>query len=161
MKLKPKQKATISNWLSPESETYGNLYQSAIKAGFRSSYALNLSHLRPSWLSETMTNSQLEPQHIIQGVQQLAMAAPNSKSPDDTRLKAYETLAKITGMMNTQPTTIINNVQPILNGESMKNRPVQVESTHTVKDSANTPENSSTDSPDTPHVVSPLIPEDD
>lgn len=118
MKLKPKQRETISNWLDPNSPTYGNLYQSAIKAGFKRTYALNLSHLRPSWLSETLENAQLEAEHIKQGIQQLAMQAPDSRSPDDTRLKAYELLAKITGLIDSKHQTNVTLVQPILGAAS-------------------------------------------
>ena len=118
LKLKPKQKLTIGYWTSEDSETFGNLYQSAIKAGFSRSYALNLSHLRPSWLSETIENAQFEPKHIQQGIQNLAKNAPNSKSPDDTRLKAWELLAKITGMTDNKSSTTINIVKPILGGDT-------------------------------------------
>lgn len=118
-KLNPKQKQTISNWISESSETFGNLYQSALKAGFKRTYALNLTHLRPSWLSETLENAQFDPIHIKQGIQGLAISAPQSKSPDDTRLKAYETLAKIAGMLNNQQQVQVNIVQPILSGMSV------------------------------------------
>lgn len=116
-----RQRLFIENWISPESETFGNAYQSARRAGFSNSYALNITNLAPSWLSENIERLNLEQEHIKQGIQKLAINAPNSKSPDDTRLKAYETLAKITGMIDNKNTNITQvNVQPILGGQSMK-----------------------------------------
>lgn len=127
-KLKPKQKATLMNWLTPASETYGNLYASCIKAGFRPSYALNISHLKPSWLSESIEQVDFNPQHIKAGIQQLAIAAPNSRSPDDTRLKAYEMLGKITGIIDNKNGNTTNVfVQPILNGESVRKKVVEAD----------------------------------
>lgn len=123
-KLKPKQKAALENWLETGSETFGNLYASCIEAGFRPSYALNISHLRPSWLSEAIDQADFEAKHIKAGIQQLATAAPNSRSPDDTRLKAYELLGKITGIIdnkNGNTTNVI--VQPILGGRSKETNP--------------------------------------
>ena len=120
IKLKPKQKLTISNWLNPESETFGNLYQSAIKAGFARSYALNLTHLKPSWLSETLDQQVLEPEHLKQGVQKLATGKIDSRSVDDTRLKAFELLGRWAGMDNNNSGTTVNIVTPILGGDSTK-----------------------------------------
>lgn len=119
-KLNPKQRNTIENWINPKSETYGNLYKSAVKAGFRRSYALNLTSVKPEWLYETVDSIQLDPEHITQGVQALSMAAPDSRSPDDTRLKAYELLAKLKGMVDNKGQTTNVIVQPILGGASGK-----------------------------------------
>lgn len=119
-KLKPKQKLAIDNWLNPASQTFGNLYQSCIKAGFRPTYALNIAHLRPSWLSETINQIQLDTDHIKQGIQAIATAQNlDSRSPADTNLKAYELLAKMSGQIdnkNGNTTNIL--VQPILGGSS-------------------------------------------
>lgn len=127
-KLKPKQRETIKYWITPTSETYGNLYKSAVKAGFRPSYALNLTHLRPSWLSDTIEAAQLEPEHIRQGIQYMATKENiQSRSPDDTRLDAYELLAKISGMIDNKNGVTVNVVQPILNGQSVKPKQVEVD----------------------------------
>lgn len=119
-RLNPKQKKTINNWTDENSKSFGNLFESAVSAGFRPSYALKLSSNRPSWLSETV-RANFEPAQIKQALQNLAMSASNSRSPDDTRLKALEILAKVTGMIdNNKGSTTVNIVQPILNGESVK-----------------------------------------
>lgn len=119
LRLKPKQKLTIKYWTDEQSETFGNLYQSAVKAGFRRTYALKLLSNRPLWLSETVM-ANYEPAQIKQGIQNIAKAAPNSRSPDDTRLKAFELLGKIAGMIDTKGNTTNVIVQPILNGESTR-----------------------------------------
>ena len=119
IRLKPKQKKTLEYWTFETSETYGNLYASAVKAGFRPSYALNLTSLKPSWLYETM-GTVLEVEHIKQGIQNIAMSAPNSKSPDDTRLKAYETLARVHGMLDNKQQVNVTVVQPILDLDKLK-----------------------------------------
>lgn len=131
-RLKPKQRATLENWLKPDSETYGNLYQSCIKAGFRPSYALNISHLRPNWLSESIESIDFNHQHIKAGIQQLATQTTDpvdSRSPADTRLKAYEILAKITGMIDSKTNTTNVIVQPILGGQSQTPPKIKIDNT--------------------------------
>lgn len=121
VKLKPKQKLTIEYYFDRHSETFGNLYKSALKAGFRPSYALNIASNKPLWLSETVESTlKLEADHIIQGVQAIALGdSINSRSPDDTRLKAFETLGNWAGLSQQQQTNV-TIVQPILAGASYK-----------------------------------------
>lgn len=105
------------NWTDPAQSTFANAYKSALKAGYSDSYAKNITHLAPSWLSEYIERTQLTDEHIEAGVTALALEVKNSKSPDDTRLKAYELLARLRGMLNTNNTNITQvNVQPILGG---------------------------------------------
>ena len=121
IKLKPKQKLAISYWTDPESETFGNLYASCIKAQFRPSYALNITHLKPHWLSDTIDRMQLDPEHIKQGISRIATGKIDSRSVDDTRLKAYELLGRYAGMDNQGKGNVtVVNVQPILGGDSVK-----------------------------------------
>ena len=119
-KANAKHNLFMDRWLSPSSETYGNAYKSALNAGFSRTYSLNIVNQAPKWISEYLEKLDLTPEHIKQGLQSLAQAAPNSKSPDDTRLKAYEILAKVSGMIDNKQSTTVNIVQPILNGESVK-----------------------------------------
>ncbi len=143
-KLKPKQQLAINYWLEPTSETFGNLYQSMLKANFRPSYALNVSHLKPLWLSESIDQMKLDPEHIKQGVQRIATGRIDSRSVDDTRLKAYEMLGKWTGMdKDTHKTTII--VQPILGGQSVKHdKRIHIDSEQSKPESPPTPDKPST-----------------
>lgn len=119
IKLKPKQKKTIELYFDPVSETYGNLYKSALMAGFKPSYALNIANRNPLWLSETVESTlKLQQEHIIRGVQHIATKKDiNSRSPDDTRLKAFETLGNWAGLAQNTGTTV-NIVTPILGGDS-------------------------------------------
>ena len=119
-----KQLLAMENYLDPESETFGNAYQSFMRAGFKRSYALNIMNITPKWLSEYLDRADFKPEHIKVGVQKLAIAAPDSRSPDDTRLKAYEILAKISGMIDKQGNNTFINVQPILSGKSV-NKPTK------------------------------------
>lgn len=119
-RLNPKQKKTIEYWFDPNSETYGNLTRSAIKAGFRPKYALNLASNKPLWLYETVESTlKLEKDHIINGVQQIA-TNPNvdSRSPADTNLKAFELLGNWAGLSTHTQQTNVTLVQPILAGAS-------------------------------------------
>lgn len=109
----------MSNWLTPGGETYANVYQSALKAGFSKSYSLNLTSLAPKWISEYIDKLEFTDEHIKQGLQQLAISAPNSRSPDDTRVKSYELLAKMKGMIDNKGHVTNVLVQPILNGSSV------------------------------------------
>lgn len=130
-RLKPKQRLTLEYWLNPESETFGNLYQSCVKAKFAPKYALNISHLNPKWLSETLEQVELRPEHIKQGIQKIATGDINSKSVDDTRLKAYELLGRYAGMDKDKHVNI-TVVQPILGGASKATEPrIYIDSTQT------------------------------
>lgn len=105
-------------YTNPQLKTFGNVYQSGINAGFSPSYSRNITYFAPSWLSEYMEKVELHPEHIKQGVQSIATGKIDSKSVDDTRLKAYELLGKWSGMDNKQ-STITVKVQPILGGASV------------------------------------------
>lgn len=109
-------------WTDPASETFGNVYKSALKSGFSKTYSKNLLNVAPKWLLTYIDRTNLTEEHITQGIQNLAMSAPNSKSPDDTRLKAYELLMKLKGLADNKTTTNINIVQPILAGRSVETK---------------------------------------
>lgn len=113
-----KQRIAMEYWTNPTSETFGNAYRSFKIAGFSDSYARNITNLAPKWLSEYIDKLDLSPEHIKQGIQEIALAAPNSRSPDDTRLKAFEILADISGIIGKGKGVTVNVVQPILGGAS-------------------------------------------
>lgn len=119
----PQQHLFMDNWITPTSTTFGNAYQSAINAGYSTYYATQITApaVLNQWIKDYTRKLDFGPEHIKQGLQQLAITARDSKSPDDTRLKAYEILAKITGMIDNKNVNVTQvNVQPILGGESMK-----------------------------------------
>jgi len=124
----PQQTKFMEHWLDPRSATFGNAYKSAIEAGYKPQYANQLASpsINNKWIQEYTKKLNLTDEHIKQGIQQLAIRANQSRSPDDTRLKAYETLARISGMIDNKGTTV-NIVQPILSGLSVKQDRVKVD----------------------------------
>lgn len=59
IELTPKQEYCLKNLLDPNSETFGNYTQSALKAGYAQEYAENLSSEMPIWLEEALEDSNL------------------------------------------------------------------------------------------------------
>lgn len=117
----PQQTEFMSYWLDLDSETFGNAYQSALRAGYSNQYANQLASpsINNKWIQEYTNRLNLTDEHIRQGIQQLALKAQDSRSPDDTKLKAYELLAKISGLVdNKQGNTTNVLIQPILAGKS-------------------------------------------
>lgn len=55
--------------------------------------------IRPKWLSEYIENLLLDETSITKAITDIALTRPDSKSPDDTRLRALELLAKLRGML--------------------------------------------------------------
>jgi hypothetical protein len=99
--LDPRQQKFISYYLSSDSNTFANCYQSAIKAGFTNMTARNLTHNKPKWLSETVgQNQDIEPEHILIKLRDI-MNAPEETTLN--KLKAIDMLMKYKGMyQNTQ-----------------------------------------------------------
>jgi hypothetical protein len=52
--LTPKQQEFLANYTNPNSETFGNALQSALKAGYSQEYSENITSLMPDWLSENI-----------------------------------------------------------------------------------------------------------
>ena len=51
----PRQSRCISLYTNPKSDTFGNLYQSALKSGYEHTYCRNLSEKKPEWLTEGLS----------------------------------------------------------------------------------------------------------
>lgn len=117
----PQQNQFMEYWLDPKSPTFGNAYKSAINSGYSPAYANQLASpaVNNKWLQEYKKRLNLTEEHIRQGISNLALQANDSRSPDDTRLKAYEILAKIHGMVDSKGNTTNILVQPILGGKSV------------------------------------------
>jgi hypothetical protein len=98
----PKQNLFLSNYLEPTSPTFANAYQSAIQAGYKHYYAKQIASpsVHNDWLQEHTNKQEYKLQHILASVIKIADTSDtDSKSPDDTRLKALELLAKLQGHM--------------------------------------------------------------
>lgn len=52
--LSSQQEVFLSEYLNPKSDTFGNAYRSALKAGFTESYAQNITAEKPQWLQDNI-----------------------------------------------------------------------------------------------------------
>lgn len=59
MILQPRQIRFLESYLDVESETFGNVYRSALRAGYDEKYAQNISGQMPNWLSENLDDSKM------------------------------------------------------------------------------------------------------
>lgn len=83
-------------WLSPNSDTFGNAYQSAIQAGYSPHHAKQITSgaLSLEWVKEARSRMiNYNPQHISKLLEKHA-----TSGKDADRLKAIDMLAKINGM---------------------------------------------------------------
>lgn len=55
----PRQQIFIANYTNPDSYSFGNAYQSALDAGYSESYARNITHLKPEFISEYIGKMEL------------------------------------------------------------------------------------------------------
>ena len=121
----PQQLLFMESWLTPTSPTFGNAYQSALKAGYNDKYARIIvsDSTNNKWISEFMNKTEFTEDHILQGIQEIYSNPEvynNARSPADTRLKALEVMGKSKGMFKDNNRTTVNIVQPILAGQSYK-----------------------------------------
>lgn len=108
----PKQQLFLYNYFDPQSKTFGNVFQSAINAGYRESYARTLTRQsnKNMWISEYLSQNTLLPEHIIGGITNVATTAIR----DSDKLKAYELLGKIQGMFIDRSANISVNIEKII-----------------------------------------------
>jgi len=57
--LTPQQEQFLYNYTNPKSDTFGNAYRSALKAGYSEEYSQNITGLLPLWLSEHIGDHRL------------------------------------------------------------------------------------------------------
>jgi hypothetical protein len=77
--------------------TFGNAYASAIMAGYSENYARQLTSpaVNNLWVQEYKRLANLSPEHITQGIQDIAI----NGTRDSDKLRAYELLAKLQGLL--------------------------------------------------------------
>jgi len=64
--LDPRQEKFLDLYLSATSSSFGNCYQSAMRAGYTNETARNLMHNRPKWLSEKLGQLRtMEPELLL------------------------------------------------------------------------------------------------
>lgn len=95
----PQQNKFMESWLDVDSPTFGNAYQSATAAGYSDNYSKQLASIGLKWLTEYNKISKLELEHLELKLIKMINGVPNSKSPDDTKIKAIEMIAKLRGML--------------------------------------------------------------
>lgn len=110
----PKQQLFLKNYFDPLSNTFGNVFQSAISAGYKESYARTLTRQsnKNLWIAEYLGNQAFQQEHIIAGITNIA-TSPQSRQSD--KLKAYELLGKIQGMFIDKSATVSLNIEAALN----------------------------------------------
>ena len=91
-------------------ETFGNAYKAALKAGYTEAYARTILNQGTAWIREARSLRGLEPEHIIQGIQEIAVEG----GQDRDKLKALELLAKMKGMMVDRSITAHVNIEQAL-----------------------------------------------
>jgi hypothetical protein len=119
----PQQNLFMEYWLTPTSETFSNSYRSALKAKYSPHYALVISAPTTAnkWITEYLKATNMDSEHIKQSIQDVYLNPKTyemSRSPADTRVKALELLARVTGLLDNKHTTNVTVVQPILGGNS-------------------------------------------
>lgn len=57
--LNPQQEEFLKNFLDPQSETFSNYTQSALKAGYSEDYANSITAQMPKWLDEALEDNNL------------------------------------------------------------------------------------------------------
>lgn len=87
----------IDAYMSPKSDTFGNSYQSALKAGFSETYAMNI--MKPSvgldWVKQAYNIMKLEPDHLKMS---LAKIITDDFSKDSDKISAIKLLGQEQGM---------------------------------------------------------------
>lgn len=97
--LNPKQEAFLDAYYNPTSETYANIYKSALRVGYKPSYAklMKAPSIGNKWISIEYYKgaSELTPAHIVGGIQNIALRSWK----DTDKLQAYKLLAQLQGML--------------------------------------------------------------
>lgn len=108
----PKQETFVELYIDPKSNTFGNIYRSALAAQYSDSYARKLasSSVGNKWIAEYIKKRVLEPEHIVQGIANIAITG----NRDSDKLKAYELLAKLQGMLIDRSASTNLNIEALL-----------------------------------------------
>lgn len=90
-----KQIRTVENYFNPKNrETFGNLYQSAVNAGYSKAYAKSIVR-DTEWIQDLKMQLQTYgPDHIYRGFQEIAKDGKR----DVDKLRALELMGKAQGM---------------------------------------------------------------
>ena len=109
----PQQNEFLRFYLDPEQEeTWGNPYQSAIKAGYSESYASKIMTVAPQWIQQANNIVRLQPEHLKQALASIA----NSKfEKTSDRIQAIKLLGIDQGMFVQKQLVGHVNIEDALN----------------------------------------------
>lgn len=96
LKLNKKQLKYVMNYYDPNSDTFGNAFQSGIAAGFSPKYSTQITSSTRNnlWVLEARKRmTHFTPDHIYQSLQEVAQVGQNRD-----KLKALELMGKAKGM---------------------------------------------------------------
>ena len=69
----PQQNEFLNYYLNPEqTETWGNAYLAATKAGYSDSYASSIMSVAPQWIQQAQNIVKLQPEHLKQALASIA-----------------------------------------------------------------------------------------
>lgn len=92
----PQQNEFLRYYLDPtETDTWGNAYQAAIKAGYSESYASSIMNVAPQWIQQAQNIVKLQPEHLKQA---LASIASSKYEKASDRIQAIKLLGIDQGM---------------------------------------------------------------
>lgn len=92
----PQQNEFLRFYLDPEqSETWGNAYLAATKAGYSESYSSSIMSIAPQWIQQANNIVKLQPEHLKQA---LAAIANSKYEKASDRIQAIKLLGLDQGM---------------------------------------------------------------
>ena len=92
----PQQNEFLRYYLDPEqTETWGNAYLAATKAGYSESYASSIINVAPQWIQQANNIVKLQPEHLKQA---LASIANSKMEKASDRIQAIKLLGIDQGM---------------------------------------------------------------
>lgn len=111
--LDPRQEKFLDLYFSVTSPSFGNCYQSAMRAGYTSETARNLTHNRPKWLSEKLGQMQtMEPELLLL---KLTGIINDRAETTQNKLKAIDMMMKHYQMFGTANVMAVQlNIQSVL-----------------------------------------------
>ena len=92
----PQQNEFLRYYLDPEeTETWGNAYLAATKAGYSESYASSIMNVAPQWIKQANNIVKLQPEHLKQALAEIAKSKYEKASD---RIQAIKLLGIDQGM---------------------------------------------------------------
>ncbi len=94
-KVDPRQALFLSYYLDNKSETFSNAYRSALRAGYESEYARNITSTMPSWLAEYLDHSSLVKKAEKNLKEMLEMEVENEGVSKSGEVYEYDDVGKL------------------------------------------------------------------